>query len=924
MPEKNINRIIALAVFLIAVGVYLTTMSVTVVFWDVGEFCAAARYLQIPHPPGSPLFLLLARIASMIPFLADIAARMHTVSAIASAIGIMFLYLSSVKIIERFRGPVQTGFDRLAVYGASAIGALGLAFSSTYWDNSIEAEVYGMAMFFVSSNLWLALKWWDHADEPHNEKYLLLIAYSLGLASGVHLLALLPIIPMLMIVYFRRYAPEAKPSLKSFTLFGLAAVGIFFVVYPGLIQWMPSFLDGEVGPIKSELLPFVPLALIIAAAYGAYRSIRTKQKMLHIACLSFLLFILGYTTYTQVLIRANVDNLPMKENNPNNLKRLTSYLTREQYGGYVIMNGESWDNEQQAYVPKMFPRRWSHEAMHAPTRNNYTSDGDFFWRYQVNHMYLRYVLWNFVGAEGDWQDAGVSWIHTWGIPLLLGLFGFYYHANKEWKMALVLATMWVIMGIVLDLYQNQQDPQPRERDYFYVGAYYCIALWIAVGVLGIIDFLKERLRQGTMLRPAAAGVLLACGFAVPFNLARMNWHDNDRRGNYMAWDYSYNLLQSCAKDALLFTNGDNDTFPLWYLQDVEGIRRDIRIVNLSLVNTPWYILQLKNETPYGTAKVPTSISDQVVESLQPREWRAVKKDIPVPQEALEQFGISDTSRLAPEDSALLTQRKMTFTLSGVPWQGDIRALRVQDIMVYDIITTNRWKRPVYFAVTCSPDSKIGLDSYLWMDGLAFRLKPIHIPSIEAGIDPAIMNANVMAKDVQPSKTPQYGFIYRNLNNTSVTYDENVQRMVTNYRFDFMRLTEHALRVLHDTARARTIMARMEEVAPINVIPMQEWRLTAYFMNVFSELGDSTNFEKFASSVESVAMDLINTNRLDPDDPFMPYRTLLDIYDARRDYKAAINLLNRALVQFNNAPDLKSRIQYYEQKMRGVVDTAGQK
>lgn len=918
MSEKNVNRVVAVGVFLVSAAVYLTTLSVTVVFWDVGEFCAAARYLQIPHPPGSPLFLLLARIASMIPFREDIAARMHTVSAIGSAFGIMFLYLSAVKIIERFRGPIQTGFDRLAVYGSSAIGALALAFSSTYWDNSIEAEVYGMAMLFVSTNLWLALKWWDHADEPHNEKYLLLIAYLLGLTSGVHLLALLPIIPILMIVYFRKYYREETFSPKSFALFGLAAVGIFFVVYPGIIQWMPSFLDGEVGPIKSDLLPFFPLALIVAAAYGAYRTVRTEQKMLHIACLSFLLFMLGYTTYTQVLIRANVDNLPMKENNPSNLKRLTSYLTREQYGGYVILNAESWDNDQQTYVQKLFPRRWSHEPMHAPTRNNYTSDADFFWRYQVNHMFLRYVLWNFVGAAGGGEDAGVSFAHTWGIPLLLALLGLYYHFNKEWKMALVLAAMWVIMGIVLDLYQNQQDPQPRERDYFYVGAYYCFALWIAVGVAGIIDTLKARLAKRGTLQIAAAGVLLACGFAVPFNLARMNWHDNDRRGNFMAYDYSYNLLQSCAKDAILFTNGDNDTFPLWYLQDVEGMRRDIRIVNLSLVNTPWYILQLKNETPYGTDRVPISISDQVIASLREREWRAVKKDILVPPGALEQFGISDTSRLPPEDSTLLTQRKITFTLSGVPWQGDIRVLRVQDIMVYDIISTNRWKRPVYFAVTCSPDAKIGLDNFLWMDGLAFRLKPIKFPSLEAGIDASIMEANVLARDIKPSRTPQAGYIYRNLNNPSVTYDENVQRMVTNYRFDFMRLTENALRVRHDTAQARMILARMEEVAPISVIPMQEWRLTAYFMNIFNELGDTAHFEEFASTVESTAMEIINSNRLDPDDPFLPYRTLLDIYDARRDYQAAIDLLNHAQVQFPNVPDLKTRVQYYEQKMRGAA------
>jgi hypothetical protein len=239
MSEKAINRIVALGVFLVTIVVYLKTLSTTVVFWDVGEFCAAARLMQVPHPPGSPLFLFLARIASLIPFRDDIAARMHAVSAIGSAFGIMFLYLVSVKFIERFRGIPKTALDRIITYGASAIGAFALAFSTTYWDNSIEAEVYGMAMFFVSFMLWLVLRWWEEADEPYSERYIILIAYMLGLSSGVHILALLVTIPILLIIYYRRY----EITRQSLVRFALVALGIFFVIYPGIIQLMPSFLD---------------------------------------------------------------------------------------------------------------------------------------------------------------------------------------------------------------------------------------------------------------------------------------------------------------------------------------------------------------------------------------------------------------------------------------------------------------------------------------------------------------------------------------------------------------------------------------------------------------------------------------------------------------------------------------------------------
>ncbi|HEV8539190.1 MAG TPA: DUF2723 domain-containing protein [Bacteroidota bacterium] len=909
MSDKRINRIIALGVFLASAFVYMKTLSVTVVFWDVGEFCAASRLLEVPHPPGSPLFTLIARLVSLVPFLPDIAARMHAISAVGSALGIMFLYLTGVKVIGRFHS-TETAVDRLIVRGSSAIGAFALAFSTTYWDNAIEAEVYGLGMFFASFCIWLALRWWERADEPHNEKYLLLIAYVIGLSTGVHILSVLVAFPVLMIVYFRKY----EFSRDSFIKFGFVAVGIFFVIYPGIVQLLPSFLDGDFKGFKSELLPFIPLLCILAAAYGAYRTIESKQKMLHIACLSFLLIVLCYTTYAQVLIRSNVDNLPMKENNPSNLTRLTSYLTREQYGETPLLKGESWDNETQAMKEKLFPRRWSREAMHEPTRVNYTSDADFFWRYQVNHMFIRYVLWNFVGSEGDWQDAGVSWKDTSGIPLfiplLLAIVGVYYQFKKDWKMGLVFASMFIIMGIVLDLYQNQQDPQPRERDYFYVGAYYCVALWIGVGIAGIADFLRDALKQSPSYKPAVAGVLAVAMLAVPVNMIRTNWHDHDRSQNYIAWDYSYNLLQSCEPNSILFTNGDNDTFPLWYLQDVEAVRRDVRIVNLSLVNTNWYIHALKNEKPFGTKEVPISLTNAQIEGINPVLWKPRQIDIPFSPAVAQRFGVSDTS--------VLHRGKISFALNGINIAQDTRILRVQDLMVRDIILTNKWERPIHFAVTCSPDSKIGLDNYLWMRGLVYTLKPMPTPGDAiGGLEQSVMEENVMGLNVNPTVTPQNGFRYRNLNNTEVYYDENVQRMVMNYRASFLRLAYHALRNQNDVEKARKVMQRMEEVMPVNVIKNQDWRLTADIMGVFNQVGDSVNFNKYSQIVESICQELISAGNPDPNDPFMPYRYLVDLYDARKDYGSALATLQSARSVFGSVPDLETRIRSYEQRVKGT-------
>lgn len=919
MLDKKINRIIALGVFLISALVYFLTLSTTVVFWDVGEFIAASVMLQVPHPPGAPLFLIIGRIASFFPIFADIAARVHAISAISSALSVMLLYLIAVKVVVHFRGLASTIIDKLVVCGSSAIGSLTLAFSTTYWANAIEAEVYGLSMLFVALIIWLAMRWWERSEEPHNEKYILLIAYLVGLSVGVHLLAVLAIFPVLMLVYFRRY----EFNRNSFIKFSIAAVIIFFVIYPGVVQFLPSMLDGEFKGINSEFLPFLPPLMIIAASYGVYRAYKTNHKMLQVACLSFLLIVLGYTTYTLVIMRANVDNIPMNENAPHDLAGLVSYLGREQYGETPLLKGESWNNDQQAYIEKLFPRRWSREDMHKPTRLNYSSDSDFFWRYQVNHMFLRYVLWNYVGSEGSWQNAGVSWKPTWGIPLIIALFGLWYHFKKDWKMALVFLIMFLAMGIILDLYQNQQDPQPRERDYFYVGAYFVIGLWVVLGLVGLIDLIRKQITQDRIFKPAASGILFIGMLALPVNLLRINWYEHDRSKNYIAWDYSYNLLQSCDPDAILFTNGDNDTFPLWYLQDVEGVRRDVRIVNLSLVNTSWYIKLMKNQMPHGAKKVPISYSDQQIERISPYAWKPRLLDIPVSKDAYDRFVSSDRPKQPmPQlaDSSVIKQGKISFTMSGIPYQGDIRVLRVQDIMVREIIMSNRWERPIHFAVTCSPDSKIGLDQYLWMQGLTYKLKPIKIPPNDMGIDFDIMALNVLTKDVKPSKTPQAGYLFRNLNDPKTFYDENVQRMVMNYRFNYIRLAEYALRIQSDTVRAKEIMNQMEEIVPIDIIQMQEWRVLTYIMNMFNQCDDKVNGEKYAKIIEKMSWDMINSNRVDTEDPLMPYQSLVEIYDRRKDYASALDILRRVSALYPNVQGLSARIQDYEQKLKGSTTT----
>ncbi len=923
MTHKVEHRIVAVAVYVISALVYLLTMAPTVVFWDVGEFIAAAWMLQVPHPPGSPFFILITRVMMMLPTAADLAVRAHAFTALCAASGVMFMYLVAVRVIMNFRGTPASFMDKLLVYGGCAIGAFSMGFGTTYWNNSIESEVYGLSMFFLASVIWLAMRWHERESKPGNEKYILMIAYLIGLSLGVHLLALLAIFPILMIIYFKRY----EINFNTFMKFGLIAVAVFFVVYPGIVKYVPGMMDGDFGGTKSDAVSYVPWLLIGLVIWGAYTSYQKKQKMLHIALVSVALIFVGYTTYTTVLIRSNA-NPPMNENDPSNLARLTSYLGREQYGDSPV-----------------WPRRYSQEPQHQGIYTNYTSEMDFLVRYQFNHMFTRYMFWNYAGSEGDWQDARanlfpfndvlngvvkfVSKVEPFAgegkdsllcIPLLVGLFGMWNHFKRDWKMATVFMTMFIIMGPVLALYQAQQEPQPRERDYFYVGAYFVFSLWIAIGVIGIIDLVRERIASKQMSTVYGVAFLGLFTLTIPVNMLRVNWESHDRTGNYVAWDYSYNILQTCEKDAILFTNGDNDTFPLWYLQDVEGIRRDVRIVNLSLVNTPWYIKQMKNKPYYSEAKaVPISMSDAQIERIGPTQWEPRTLSLPVPKEIYDRYGVKDT--------ALVNKGSIEFVMNNTFQAGSVKAIKVQDIMVRDIIFTNNWKYPVYFAVTVSPDSKIGLDNYLWFHGLAQRLEPRPIPDQERSLDPNILEQNLFNEPEGFSKTAQYGYKFRGVADPDVYFDENTSKLMVNYRSAYIRLALYYANAAKNNEKAAAALDKMEQVIPRDKIAMS-WDLMADLASFYRNIGRMDQFNQLASEVEPVALELIETNQYNLASYRNPFRVLLEIYEARNEKQKQLDLLKRLAIQYPKDQSLQQRIQMLEADVKastpsekGAVDTA---
>ncbi|MGC8594483.1 MAG: protein O-mannosyl-transferase family [Candidatus Kryptoniota bacterium] len=920
MNYKRLNRLIALSIFLLTLVMYAMTAQSSVPFWDCGEFAATSTALEVPHPPGAPLWTLLGRLAMMVPVKVDPALKINLVSGLASALTIMFLYLIAVRIITRWRSFPSDTLSSVIVFGSAAIGALTFSVTDTFWFNAVESEVYATSMLFVSSVVWLGLLWFEKADEADSERYLLLIAYLMGLSIGVHQLSLLAFFTVALLIYFKYHEFE----LRTFIYFGIITILSFAVIYPVIVEWLPGILDGEVqiGPIhitNSVILQLTPLALVILAIYWIFRAERLKQKIVSVSIMAALLVVLGYSTYTLVLIRANA-HPPINENNPGTLTDLVNYLNRVQYG------------EQ----PSIFNRRWDkNDPQHAQNYQKYESDWDFFWKYQLNHMYLRYLGWNFIGRAGDIQDAPVAFIKApagwydgtrgyparyFGIPLFIALFGIWYHFKRDWKFAFSFLAMFIVMGLALVVYFNMYEPQPRERDYFFVGSFFVIALWISTGTAGIVESTIERLNHPEQkVYVALVTVIVLFAFS-PMWMYAQNEYTHDRRGNYVPWDYSYNILQSCKKDAILFTNGDNDTFPLWYLQEVMGIRTDIRIVNLSLLNTDWYILQLKNETPHGAKKVPISISDNDIKSITPIEWRTTTFKLPVPPDVFHQFGITDTN--------IINRGYVEYTVRPTIGGGQVQGIRVQDLLVKNIIETNKWQQPVYFAVTVAPDNFDGFGQYLQMQGLALQLTPL----IQRGqnedyrIDPNIMKQCLLYTPGTFHREPHYGFLFRNLNNPHIYYDENARRLTLNYRNSFMRLAAYYLS--HgENQNAVATLDTMEARIPIKVIPL-DYRIVSDIARLYFMAGAKSRFEKYAVIVEEDARKAIEQNPADVQTPYNPYRILLDLYDMQGAYQKEIDLLKKLQGIFPQERSIQDRISQLQELIlmqgKNQPDTAGKR
>jgi len=972
------HRIFAAVVFIIALITFWSTVQPSVSFWDCGEFTAAAYSLQVPHPPGAPFFLLLGNIFAKIPFFDNVGYKMNLISVFSSAFAILLLYLVAVKLINNYKGKRPDSlWEALGTFIAAAVGALAFAFSDTFWFNAAEAEVYAFSTLLVAAISYLILRWYERADEKDNEKYILMIAYLIGLSTGVHLMSVLTIVPVAMVIAFRKYidddealkktgfillihagvilllalvwwagetleSPPTQEQYKDFDMkFRLLILGVsgvillifrkklfsknsiyvpliiggvaLFFTYPGVVKYLPKIMTAVAGGSLSSQIIFL-LALFGGIGYAIYYSVKKNKPTLHLVVNSLLFIIIGFTTFAMVIIRANQDP-PMNENSPKTFPELESYLNREQYGDFPT-----------------FKRRFATEPHQMGVYSNYDSDVDFFYRYQMNHMMTRYWLWNFAGREGWRQDDGVDIApfngignvvgvllgklrfggtmgHSlFAIPFIIGLLGIYFHFKKDWKMASIFMVMFILLGYLTAFYQNQQQPQPRERDYFYVGAFFVYGIWIAFGVRGLFDLVQEKVKNASIQKYALAGILGLAIIFIPFRMMQANYFTHDRSINWVPWDYSYNILQSCKPNAVLFTNGDNDTFPLWYLQDVEGVRRDIKIVNLSLLNTEWYIKQLKNNDPYNVGTIRLRFSDSQINQLRPIQWEPRSISVPTPQprsedeyaEVIQSFNIIDTTTLATGSITWNMPNTLTF--------GDVKAVRVQDLMVKELVEANNWQRPIYFAVTCSDDSRIGLNDYLKMEGMAFRLVPEKRTSgIEFVNEQAL--SNTLVENPGYSKEYMPGFKFRGLNNPNIFFDNNHRRMVQNYRNAFIRLTIFYLNQ-NQNEKAITVLDEMNEKLPYRNLGI-DTGLLFEIASLYLDAGARDKYEQFAVDIEKEALAAIERNPQDVESYYNPYRLLLETYENLKAYEKAIGIWEKLKVLYPNDPTIQAGIKKYQ-------------
>ncbi len=821
-----ISRITAFIVFLIATVTYLATIEPTTSFWDCGEFIASSYKLEVGHPPGNPVYQLIARFFTIFASPENAAAAVNITSALCSSFTILFLFLSianlAKKLVLKTRTELSMG-SIIAILGSATVGALAYCWSDTFWFSAVEAEVYAMSSLFTALVFWMMLKWEEQADEPYANRWIILISLLMGLSVGVHLLNLLCIPAITFIYYFKKYSNHSPA--KIFGVLALSGV-ILAIILWGIIPYTPlmaayfDLLFVNVFGTGFNIGAIFFMALVLGACfYGVYYTYAKNKHLLNTILLSLTMILIGYSTFAVIVIRSSA-NTPTNEYQPDNPFTLVRYLSREQYGNNPLIFGESYastpialtdksyytpmgDKYHKATAPDkyeykpgdemLFPRMWSNAAHHKSVYNMY-SKGEgkrmptmgenlaFFIDFQCNWMYWRYFMWNFAGRQNDlWSptpgellkgnwESGIGFLdkarlgdqsdgpdylvnsssknHYYMLPLILGLIGLFFQLRRDNKNWFITMMLFILTGLAIVVYLNQNPMQVRERDYAYAGSFYVFSIWIGLAVLAVYDYLKKFGKTKTQKTILAGGVS-ALFLLVPVLMLSENWDDHDRSGRRTTRDLAYNYFMSTPENTILVTFADNDTFPLWYIQEVEEVRTDVRVMNTSLLGTDWYIDQMQNKVYesepvelsidriqylYGTNELPDVVERFNNQPILLKDMIKLFKD---PRVKIEDYS-GQASDYVPARNLILPVNVENVKKYGLVSEDsydkilDTIVLRIPEsrnyitkaeLIILDMLSNYEWDRPIHF-ISDAGDLRIGVEDYLQYDGFTYRFVPI--------------------------------------------------------------------------------------------------------------------------------------------------------------------------------------------------------
>ncbi len=1034
-------------IFAVAAITYCLTVEPTASFWDCPEFISTGLKLEVGHPPGAPIFMLTSNLFAQ--FAKDpqhVALMVNIMSALLSALCILFLfwtitYLAKKLIVGNSAVTEPDRWKTLLIMGAGVAGSLAYTWSDTFWFSAVEGEVYAYSSFCTALTFYLILRWEEEADAPHSDRWLILIAYLIGVSVGVHLLNLLCITAIVLVYYFKRYQNITAWGVVGWiAISGVLIALVLYGMVPGIVKvagWFELlFVNGLGMGFNSGVAVYllILIAALVWAVYESYRAERTNlmyasfiaivaltgipfyghsaggvifgiillgvlswyffgkninekfrpsARVLNTLALCITMITIGYSSYAVIVIRSSA-NLPMDENSPNNVFTLNTYLAREQYGSRPLFYGQAYtsqyavekgrngyqyktkktgiiwarqepknENEKPRYVhvddnfepvfqqnmlfPRMYSQshareyeRWgkvkgrkvdSFDPESGQTRSitmpTMIENLRFFFSYQVNFMYWRYFMWNFAGRQNDVQNSygeldNGNWLTGFKfldnarlgnqrfypefmkhkaynvfycMPLILGLLGLVWQWRKGAegkKQAGIVFCLFFMTGLAIVVYLNQTPLQPRERDYAYAGSFYAYAIWIGLGVPAIAQIADKLLKNRNSKISTIVAVLI--GLVVPLQMVSQTWDDHDRSGRYTCVDFGKNYLKTLPEgnNPIIFTNGDNDTFPLWYCHETEEFRTDTRACNLSYLMTDWYIDQMKrpaykspaipidydHETYWGTNMDRAYIVPQYEKDL----LKAAKNDKAKVEKTLElsnvlHYWIKEQGFI-PSDTIYFTLDKDAILRSGmyipeeyrgstdeetkslmpdkmvISLAGRDRIYR-NDIMVFDMLLNCNWERPLYMATSIGSSGFIGLEPFFILEGMAFRISPFNFNNLgyeSTCIDDEKMYNNLMSFDLGHLKEGVY-------------LDETVRRMCQSHRSVYMQLVSDLIGK-NKRKEALDILTKIDTELPASILPYSYDDGGTFFAQAFEILGNTDKSNEILLQIAQNITDML--------------------------------------------------------------------